>query len=135
MVPSAYVFLDRLPLTANGKVDRQALPEPRCETPFVEPQDDIERSLAAIFASVLGVVRVGRDDNFFDLGGHSLLATQIIARVRRDLHVELTVRHMFDVSSATVAGLANVIRALRWASDGEDDSRLVLQGDREEGEL
>src|ERR1041384_6039931 len=86
MVPHLYLFLDKLPLTAHGKVDRRALPCPEdaereLEAPFVAPRNAIEEVLSEIFAEVLRVERVGVNDNFFDLGGHSLLATQLVSRV------------------------------------------------------
>ncbi|WP_229210736.1 non-ribosomal peptide synthetase, partial [Duganella sp. CF517] len=83
MVPSLIVTLDSLPLNANGKVDRKALPEPGHENREYEaPQGEVEQALAAIWAGVLGVERIGRQDNFFELGGHSLLALSVLERMR-----------------------------------------------------
>ncbi|MGW6918286.1 amino acid adenylation domain-containing protein [Kitasatospora sp. NPDC054939] len=86
MVPARYVVLDRMPLLAHGKVDRAALPEPE-DAPVagtrVAPEGDTERTIAAIWADLLGLPEVGATDDFFDLGGHSLLATQVVARMRR----------------------------------------------------
>ena len=88
MVPSAFVFLDTVPLTANGKVDRKALPGRRIkkdtepEESYVAPRTPVEQLLAAIWADVLKQQKVGVQDNFFDLGGHSLLATQVVSRIR-----------------------------------------------------
>ncbi|HEY0174085.1 MAG TPA: amino acid adenylation domain-containing protein [Pyrinomonadaceae bacterium] len=116
MIPSVFVHLDEWPLTPNGKIDRRALPAPtpfrlELEASFVAPRDQSEELLASIFAAVLGVERVGSDDNFFDLGGHSLLATQVIARVRDSFLVELPLRDFFR--TPTVAGLARELaRAL-----------------------
>ena len=85
MVPSAFVVIDTLPLTPNGKVDRNALPEPDLtssrDTDMVPPRTPLEAQIAAIWREVLGVERVGINDNFFALGGHSLLATQVVARL------------------------------------------------------
>ncbi|WEV27777.1 amino acid adenylation domain-containing protein [Streptomyces sp. 71268] len=106
MVPSALVPLPTLPLSDNGKVDRARLPEPDLPTPGAgrAPATEREQALCALFAEVLGVDRVGVDDDFFDLGGHSLLATRLAARVRARLGVRLPVRLLFE--APTVAGLA-----------------------------
>ncbi|MER5733128.1 amino acid adenylation domain-containing protein [Streptomyces sp. NPDC002138] len=99
MVPEAFVTLDALPLTANGKLDRAALPAPDWSTgstSLLAPRDETERALAEIWSSVLGVARIGLADDFFDLGGHSLLAVQVTAAVREALGRELTVRALFE---------------------------------------
>ncbi|MEN5046579.1 non-ribosomal peptide synthase/polyketide synthase [Pseudomonas koreensis] len=99
MVPAAFVLLDALPLTANGKVDRKALPKPDLTALFtreyVEPQDELETALAQIWAEVLQVERVGRHDHFFELGGHSLLAMRMVAQVRQQLGLELVLADLF----------------------------------------
>ncbi len=97
MVPAAFVVLDRLPLTANGKVDKAALPEPVFGSgEYRAPRSTEEELLAGIFAEVLEVERVGIDDDFFDLGGHSLKATRLIGRVRRAFGAEVPIRAVFD---------------------------------------
>jgi len=109
MLPAAYVLLDEFPLTPNGKVDRHALPPPdsrrsQPDSGFVAPRTPLEEGLAQIWGQVLGVARVGVQDNFFALGGHSLLATQVIARVRDMFDVELPLRTLFE--APTIAGVA-----------------------------
>jgi amino acid adenylation domain-containing protein len=113
MVPSAFTMLDAVPLSANGKVNRRALPDPdrgrpELENLFVTPRSSVEETLAEIWAGLLRLERIGVHDNFFELGGHSLLATQVIARARDAFRVELPLRALFD--APTVAGIADVIQ-------------------------
>ncbi|MBD1865229.1 MULTISPECIES: non-ribosomal peptide synthetase [Trichocoleus] len=117
MVPAAVVTLDTLPVNANGKLDRKALPAPeqtQSETPFVAPQTLIEKTLAGIWQDVLGLEQISIHDNFLELGGHSLLATQVISRSRSLFQVDISLRHLFE--SPTVTALATVIEQLQGSS-------------------
>jgi len=111
MVPDSFVALDSLPLTANGKIDRQRLSEPpktsEIDDNFVAPRTQLEVELAGIWADILKVERAGINDNFFDLGGHSLLATRLIFRLREHFGVELPLRALFE--APTIARIAPVI--------------------------
>ena len=111
MVPSAFVLLDALPLTPNGKIDRLALSQ-RCdyvfdETAFTEPQTPTEEEIAEIWTALLGLEKVGSNQNFFDLGGHSLMATQLISRVRSCFGVELALCDFF--AAPTIQNLAGLV--------------------------
>ncbi|WP_329082497.1 non-ribosomal peptide synthetase [Streptosporangium sp. NBC_01469] len=125
MVPSSFVFLDRLPLTANKKVDRKALPEPEGQRPeleerYVAPRSPVEKVVAQAWADVLGVDRVGIHDNFFELGGHSLLAMRVVNGLASQLKVAVPVRELF--AHPTVAKLAGRVDA---AAAGENPVPLV----------
>jgi acyl carrier protein len=115
MVPSAVVLLDALPLTANGKVDRAALPGVHgaaAATPsFAEPETDTQRQLAAIWAEVLKKERVGRTDNFLALGGHSLLAIRALGKISKSFGVRLPLRTLFEAS--TLEQLAEAVERAR----------------------
>jgi acyl carrier protein len=114
MVPSAIVELDAFPRTTSGKLDRNALPEPGPAPEareFAAPRTPTEQALARVWTEVLGVERVGADDNFFDLGGHSLLATRVMARIRQELRVELPLRVVIE--APTLSALAARVDAGR----------------------
>ena len=113
MIPSTFIWLDTLPLTTNGKVDRRALPTPDTTRPdldeaFIAPRNTIEEQLAHIWSEVLGVNEIGIHDNFFKLGGHSLSATQVIARIRSTFRVNLPVYLLFQ--EPTIARLAEKVK-------------------------
>ncbi len=115
MMPSGFVFLERMPLLPNGKVDRGAMAvfdgsAERCGSPVVEPRSEIETLIAGVWRQVLKVETIGIDDNFFELGGHSLMAAEVAAKVRDAFGRPLTVRDLFD--SPTVAGLARAIEIM-----------------------
>ncbi|MFE6668283.1 amino acid adenylation domain-containing protein [Streptomyces sp. NPDC057697] len=122
MVPSAFVVLDEIPLTVNGKVDRRSLPVPESghDATGRAPRGPVEEVLCGLFAEVLGLPSATIDDHFFHLGGHSLLATRLISRIRQTFGVQITVRDLFQ--GPTVASLAEYVEA-----GGEAVRRPVLQ--------
>jgi hypothetical protein len=112
MVPALFTFLPKLPLTPNGKIDRKALPEPDAlagakANTFVPAQTRTEQTIAEIWRELLGVERVGRNDNFFDLGGRPLLLVQAQARLTAAFGVELSVLQLFQ--NPTVSALARLL--------------------------
>ncbi len=132
MVPSLFVKLKSLPLTANGKVDRAALPEPSADNilrdeAFLPPRTPIERRLATLVCSLLNLNQVSVNDNFFLLGGHSLLGTQLIVKIRGAFGVDLALRTLFD--TPTVAELSNEIERVIFArveSMSEKEAKRLL---------
>ena len=135
MVPSAFVVLDAMPLTPNGKVDRRALPLPGHSSAELTGKVEAARTpteelLVGIWSEVLGVKEVSIHDNFFDLGGHSLLATVLISRIRNAFHMELPLHVLFE--APTVAGLA---ATLVWAGRAQDAPATAPADDREEIKL
>ena len=136
MIPAVFVAVDGLPLNANGKVDRAALPEPSdsnrlAANSYVEPRTGTEQRLADLLAPLLGVERVSIEDNFFMLGGHSLLGTQLIARMRGAFGIEMGLRTLFECP--TVAALASevdrlVLKGATRAGQGVVNSKIRLHG-------
>jgi acyl carrier protein len=113
MVPAAFVPLEALPLTANGKIDRRQLPDPTSDRPdlsaaYIPPQTEIEQKIAGVWQEVLGVETVGVFDNFFDLGGNSLLAMQVYDRLREELRADFALVDLFRYP--TVSALAQFFR-------------------------
>ncbi|MGV9775612.1 non-ribosomal peptide synthetase [Streptosporangium sp. NPDC003464] len=134
MVPSGYVSLDALPLTANGKLDHAALPAPVTapDRRYIAPRTAAEELVAEVFAELLGVEKIGAEDDFFELGGNSLLAIRAIARIRGQIEVDIPVRGLF--SYATVADLAAEIERrltedLDQLSDEDVERLLTAEGD------
>ncbi len=127
MIPSAFVSLESIPKTPNGKVDRASLPAPEggrsASVAFVAPRSPIEELLAGVWSSVLGVERIGAFDNFFDLGGHSLLATQVASRLRDAIGLDLPLREFFG--DPTIAGVARRIEERTRAEAGLETPPLV----------
>jgi len=133
MIPSAFVFLDALPFTPSGKIDRRALPEPEAVDEsgrhHVAPRTAVEQTMAAIWQDVLGVERVGVEDDFFQLGGHSLLAAQVVARVRAAFGVDLPLHSLF--LTPTIRLLAVDVEQLQLEGvedESLDDILLALEG-------
>ncbi|MBN8468384.1 non-ribosomal peptide synthase/polyketide synthase [Corallococcus exiguus] len=124
MVPSAFVTLEALPLTSNGKVDRRALPAPDASASataasgYVAPRTPSEQRLAELWRDVLGVERVGATDSFFELGGHSLLAVQVMSRIRATFGVDLPLRTLFE--HRTVEAVAGALEQLGGGAPGEE---------------
>ena len=129
MVPSAFVFLETMPLLPGGKVDRSALLKPRVERPdldsqFFPPQTQTEEALVTIWREVLGLDRVGIHDNFLELGGDSLMAGQVISRVIKSFRLELPLRSLFE--APTVANMALVIVQTLAQKANQDEVELML---------
>ena len=121
MMPSAFVVLDKLPLNANGKIDRRSLPSPEevsSARAYVPPSSATEKVVAGIWEEVLQVKQVGVQDDFFKLGGHSLLATQVVSRVREHFKVEVSLRTLFE--KPTVSALAEAVHVAQ-----EDGTKQV----------
>ena len=125
MTPAAYVVLDEIPITAHGKIDRTALPEPEiaAKAQYRDPATVTERRIAAMFSSLLGHDRVGVNDSFFDLGGHSLVATKLATAIRSECEVELGIRDIFEL--ATVGLLAERVDELRSGGRAQARPKLV----------
>ncbi|WP_374089709.1 AMP-binding protein [Methylomicrobium lacus] len=128
MVPSAFVMLEDMPLNANGKLDRKRLPAPeigeQLSNSYVAPRTGTETSLADIWQDVLGIEKVGVEDDFFELGGHSLLATQLVSRIARHFAIELPLRSIFEAPN--VAALAEKIDVLVWTVRPSDSDAAPL---------
>jgi len=133
MVPSKLITLDKMPLTANGKINRASLPKPITDdefvTDYVAPSSTTEKALAEIWCEVLGLEKIGIDDNFFELGGHSLLATQVISRAHVKFDVQLDLRVQFE--EPTIRVIASLVdealvekQLLQTTGNGDDDDEV-----------
>jgi amino acid adenylation domain-containing protein/FkbM family methyltransferase len=133
MVPSAFVLMERFPLTSNGKIDRHAFPAVSFRSlqparDFVGPDTETEKMLVAIWTELLNLPNIGINDDFFDLGGQSLMAIRAVSRIRDEIGVNLSLRNLFE--QPTVAGLAEVIDRLSWVAKAPTPAGPA--GDREE---
>ncbi|ARM85262.1 non-ribosomal peptide synthetase [Marinobacter salarius] len=133
MVPTHLVVLDRLPLNANGKLDRKSLPQPELEVRrYIAPEGELEEILVELWRDLLKVEQVGRHDHFFELGGHSLLATRLLSRIRERLGVSVPLAEAFEAT--TVAAMAAVIERLKGQALDQDrlDNLDALMNELEE---
>ena len=123
MVPAHFISLPKLPLTVNGKLDRNGLPAPDLEaadarTQHVAPRTPTESRIAAIWGEALGIPSPGVNDNFFDVGGHSMKAAQIVTKLRSALEVDVAMRHLFE--QPTIAGLASIVDLMAVSAEGPE---------------
>ncbi len=127
MVPSYFVMVDEIPLTANGKVDRKALLEPdgnvELGTAYAAPTNEMENKLAVIWQSLLGLDQVGINDGFFELGGNSVMMVQMITKIDREIGVEINFREFLEKN--TIAKLAGLISS-RYTSNGSASSTVKI---------
>jgi acyl carrier protein len=118
MVPSYFIPMEKIPLTANGKIDRKTLPDPEIKVgrDYVAPGDDVENCLVEIWSEVLGAPKdkISIDANFFDMGGHSLKVTIMATKIYKKLNVELSLIEIFKVP--TIKAIADLIRTIEWAN-------------------
>jgi surfactin family lipopeptide synthetase C len=135
MIPAAFVFLEKFPLTPNGKINRHALPVPdtaqrNLEVDFVAPRTSTQQELATIWTEVIKLKKVGIYDNFFELGGHSLLATQVISRLREVFSIDFPLRYLFE--NPTIAELAQRVseQQIQQAENNDDLARILNEVDR-----
>ncbi len=131
MVPSVFVWLDAMPLTPNGKIDRKQLPEPEwgqiaSTQEYVAPRNQTEELVATIWSQVLGIEKVGVHDNFFELGGHSLLATRVISRLREMFAEEVPIRTLFE--NPTVAELSESLGSFLQETTGTSIEPVSREG-------
>ncbi|WP_136669411.1 non-ribosomal peptide synthetase, partial [Flavobacterium sp. H122] len=127
MVPSFFVQLDNLPVTANGKIDRKALPsvgnEDMLKKEHVEPRNESEEMMVEIWKNILRLDKLGVTDNFFDLGGHSLIATKLINQIHKEFNVKLTVNQLFD--NQTIEDLVQVIESIKYFNENIEEREEI----------
>jgi acyl carrier protein len=128
MVPSAFVMLDKMPLTPNGKINRNALPLPESELSdllHAPPRTPFEKTLADIWREVLGLDAISIRDDFFAQGGHSLIATRLVSQIRERLDVEVPIRAVFE--KRTIENLALFIAELEAGEAAPDEIEKLLE--------
>jgi amino acid adenylation domain-containing protein/non-ribosomal peptide synthase protein (TIGR01720 family) len=133
MIPTHFIQLDQLPLTANGKIDKKRLPDPTgagIETgvEYIAPRNAIEEKLTLIWQEILGKEKIGIKDNFFDLGGHSLKATRLASLVQREFDVKVALKDVF--SNPTIEYVSDIIRANKWIENSrriKDENRDIIE--------
>jgi acyl carrier protein len=137
MIPSSFILMDALPLTANGKLDRKALPAPAGERPldetYVPPRTETERQIVDIWRDVLQIEKIGVHDSFFELGGHSLLAIRLMSQLRDVFSLSLPLTTIFDYPTA--ASLATYVDAVRCLGAGKEGPAPDDTEARERGEV
>ncbi|RIK32674.1 MAG: non-ribosomal peptide synthetase [Anaerolineae bacterium] len=138
MIPSSFMFLEEFPMTPNRKVNRKSLPAPvvhqgESKRSLTLPRNEVEKAIADLWTSVLGISDLDIYDNFFDLGGHSLLATRVIARIRDQYQIDLPLRVIFV--TPTIAEIAEAVSTILWATQGSLNTPNTISGNQEEIEL
>lgn len=133
MIPTGYVVMEQLPLTANGKIDKRALPKPErktavMEAKYVGPRDNLERILAGIWSDILEIDKIGVRDNFFEIGGHSLIGIQLFAAIKAQLGKELPLKTLFH--APTIASQAKLIKDQGWKNNWENLTAIQPEGSR-----
>ncbi len=136
MIPAAFVLLDKLPTTPNGKLDRKALPAPvltRKTRDSVPPETSTQMTLARIWESVLKIENVGIHESFFDLGGHSILAVRLMAQIRSSFGIQLPLYHIFR--TPTISDLASLIESKLWTENKPPEAGAAASGPQVEIEI
>lgn len=132
MIPTNFSLVEKMPVTPNGKLDRNGLPfiksiQLKTEENYIPPETDLEKEVAEIWAKVLKVEKIGRNEDFFDLGGHSLLLTKVVTRVRDKFNVDISLRSLFDNSKFDK--FVNVIEEARKNAEKSDGEKILPQKD------